>query len=74
LQSNERLTSASPDLWQVILYSSRADRFEAYDLSMTKFLASILQQVIVSGIFPEDFPNPGAQFIPAAPSEVLRQL
>jgi hypothetical protein len=55
-------TSGSPNDWRVIVSEARAPKWEAFDLSMTKFLFEILSRKLVCEIFPDDFPGPSPAF------------
>jgi len=58
------LTQGDSDSWPVIVNESRGPDWRRFDLSLTDFLAEILQKKIICDVFPSDFPSKQADFVP----------
>jgi hypothetical protein len=55
-------TEGMPNDWSVVVNDARAPAWNSFELSMTQFLAELLQRKLVCSIFPNDFPGPSAVF------------
>lgn len=51
------LTKGDPNEWGVIVNEARSPAWEIFDLSMSRFLAGILQKKVICNIFPKSFPD-----------------
>lgn len=49
--------TGDPNNWHVVVNESRAPDWEGYELSMSRFLAEILQRHLTCNIFPKNFPE-----------------
>lgn len=58
------LTDGEPDRWSIVISQARSDEYEHHDEDMTGFLAKLITGEIVSGLFPYNFPDREALFVP----------
>jgi hypothetical protein len=57
-------TMGTPENWSVVVGNSRSPEYQEFQISMTSFIASVLNGTKRVAAFPEDFPNSSPSFKP----------